>query len=626
MSSPPNNPSPNPSIVVHLVKPTGSSDGLNSALELPTSVGTAKTYTPPDDENETDGLPIITDTDLDLARLLRIHKVPIASSGSGTDGGFWPLKLLHRILSRDRVQRELRIHYKEHTNDELQRLLNKIRPIHNPKQGSVEDNTHCIRIFALLTLCDKAEDIESFINNGHSDDILPVTKQCTCRRPNSVCSCGVCKQNDRQLTEIDRSTREGGFAFVSRVKIHPSSHGFRDVLQENIDRVYLQIKLSHEVFALKTLREENTRNHEEDFRRELAQLKRFNGLVHNHLVTLLATYNFRGKYCFLFPCANCDLDEFWESTEPKFDTETVRWVAKQMAGIMAAIHIIHDPKHLHDKLNPQEKRYGRHGDIKPDNILWFNLGEDKSDRGSLVISDMGLTSFNRDSSRSYIPNKNVLGAPGYRPPECDIEGGTVSRLFDIWTLGCLFLEMLTWLLGGQKLRNEFRKERMTVKYITGHVSDVFFEILKMNKATTEVNVAKVKDAVTKWFITLHQHPLCTRFIHDALDIIEKKMIIVMSADLKRATSAELEIEFKRLYEDLTDADFTDPDPQIRQYESTVGVEAKLKSIAQQTIEESGTQILPYIGSKPRSSMTDYDKLDDRTEKGAHWTRPGGLIE
>ena len=47
--------------------------------------------------------------------------------------------------------------------------------------------------------------------------------------------------------------------------------------------------------------------------------------------------------------------------------------------------------------------------------------------------------------------KAIKIKPGYRPPECDVDGGYINRLFDIWMMGCLFLEMITHLLGGRDL-------------------------------------------------------------------------------------------------------------------------------------------------------------------------------
>ncbi len=214
---------------------------------------------------------------------------------------------------------------------------------------------------------------------------------------------------------------------------------------------------------------------ETKFANEVDMLRRFNGLVHPHLVTLLTTFTHKERFNMLFPWAECDLEAFWEEKNPSPDPQNidfVLWVSNQCRGIMEAVEIIHNPKHL---LN--DKRYGRHGDIKPENVLWYK-SPSEGDKGILVISDLGLASFNREESRSMIPNRSILYTPGYRPPECDLEGGTISRAFDIWTLGCLYLELICWLLGGWEAKDDFQKSRTTT-YIMGTNTDIFFDLRRI---------------------------------------------------------------------------------------------------------------------------------------------------
>jgi serine/threonine protein kinase len=73
--------------------------------------------------------------------------------------------------------------------------------------------------------------------------------------------------------------------------------------------------------------------------------------------------------------------------------------------------------------------------------------------------------------------KVVANTPTYRPPECEIEGSIVSRAFDIWSLGCVFLEFITWYLGGWSYLQTFVRHRKT-KDIYAFNSDPFFEIVK----------------------------------------------------------------------------------------------------------------------------------------------------
>jgi serine/threonine protein kinase len=159
---------------------------------------------------------------------------------------------------------------------------------------------------------------------------------------------------------------------------------------------------------------------------------------------------------------------------------------------MEAVSVIHNPGHL-----TSDKKFGRHGDIKAENILWFkSRPDDPHDRGILVLSDLGLTAINSDKSRSMQPNTGLKMTPAYRPPECDIRGGTISRAFDIWTLGCLYLELVCWLLRGKKGKDDFDEVR-TTPFIFGTRTDVYFDIEERKYTAPNTYVFKVKDVVFK---------------------------------------------------------------------------------------------------------------------------------
>ncbi|KAH8802630.1 kinase-like domain-containing protein [Xylogone sp. PMI_703] len=520
-------------------------------------------------------LPIIDENDeRRLGVLLRHHAV---MGADGSKDGFLPFKLLSQILTRRRILVALEACKVENAQD----YCDLIRPVENSGAQTY------LRTFALLALVDQVSDIGKFIREGVSDQKLPVCRHsmsrgevilCRKDKPDQPLSCfdswkdsdresfeskqlrllvpyfdldpdsrakhhifdnetilPWCKKDDRSHSSSQPSGQEGGYGFVSRIKIDPYSHGFHTVLEK--------IGFKNEFFALKMLHDEDF-NNEQQFRNELEQLKRFNGLVHDHLVTLLTTFTLNKRYYFLFPYADSTLDQYWEKRDPNWDLLTVRWVSKQCSGIMAAIDSIHDPKHLQ---NLTVMKYGRHGDIKPDNILWFQSSKDPN--GILVVSDMGLSSFNRDTSRSNIPNSRIPKVPGYRPPECDVQGGTISRAYDIWTLGCLFLELLTWSLGGWKLVEQFQEKRKSV-YITGALNNIFFTLKKIEGS--DRYVAQVKHQVTKWIDELHNHEHCSQFIHDALDVIKNDMLVVLSKDRKRASSGDLRKKFGNIHSQCMD--------------------------------------------------------------------------
>lgn len=211
----------------------------------------------------------------------------------------------------------------------------------------------------------------------------------------------------------------------------------------------------------------------------------------------------------LFPLADKDLDKYCEDKSPLINAENsenqnfdkVCWLARQIAGMAGALNTIHQPPDGEKDIEP--KTYGRHGDIKLENVLWYKSSEDS--RGILVLSDFGHTSFNTASSRSNVPNKDVSFSPDCRPPECDLEEGVLSQAFDIWTFGCLLLELCCWALGGSENRAEFKTYR-TTRYITGTRTPIFFQFEK--KDDSHSYVFHVKKEVNNVSISMFINPSC----------------------------------------------------------------------------------------------------------------------
>lgn len=224
-------------------------------------------------------------------------------------------------------------------------------------------------------------------------------------------------------------------------------------------------------------------------------LKKFSGNPHPHLISLLATYEQFRAYYLIFPWADGDLSHFWQKERPSplFRMDTVRWVVKQCEGIADGLVRIHkyQTSDLGNLTALHQKQYGRHGDLKPENILWFS--DDSG--GTLKISDFGLSDFNK----SYVTKKGMAWSMSYRPPECDLDDNKVGQSIDIWTLGCLYLEFITWLLGGWKLVEDFAESRTTVDLIWCKIkTDTFFELVEASKSTRPGTIAAmVKPAVTK---------------------------------------------------------------------------------------------------------------------------------
>lgn len=256
----------------------------------------------------------------------------------------------------------------------------------------------------------------------------------------------------------------------------------------------LQLRLKCDGFALKTLKKTNEHADLRLFRNELEQLKRFNAFRHQHLVMLLISFQRGNTYHFVFPYAKCNLSDFWENT-PSQDTKSSRWLARQLSGLTEALSFIHNP--------PWERgKFGRHGDIKAENVLIFEReGREEEGIGGdciMVLSDLGLTDIHGEFSRSNIPTKNLPVTPTYRAPESDFDGDCINRAYDIWTLGCLFMEAMVWHLGGPDWLQKFDEDRRSLdarKMYTPIYFDIMYTSQDEHSKGDRTYTASVKEKV-----------------------------------------------------------------------------------------------------------------------------------
>ena len=125
------------------------------------------------------------------------------------------------------------------------------------------------------------------------------------------------------------------------------------------------------------------------------------------------------------------------------------WVEQQIGGLIGALD------HLHDYFNC------RHGGLKPDNILVFDLN--RKGFGRLAIADFGLTRVHEDGTKDRNEaTTSMSGAQRYEPPEANKchpdHDSPRSRQYDIWSLGRIFLAFIVWLCRGKEGLEEIQYE------------------------------------------------------------------------------------------------------------------------------------------------------------------------
>ncbi|PQE05915.1 kinase domain-containing protein [Rutstroemia sp. NJR-2017a BVV2] len=334
--------------------------------------------------------------------------------------------------------------------------------------------------------------------------------------------------------------KRGAFGKVYPARIHPSHHEF-------------ELNDSRALVAVKELHSPD----EKEFRKELDVLKLLGSRTsegpHDHLIRLLATFKQGNQYHLIFPWAQCNLRKYWvDNANPEFDESTVLWSLDQMAGITDALMLVHNfmPSLPHDveggahltdttKLSAKEgqERFGRHGDIKPENMLWFGPEAiSQHAKGIVKLADFGLGRFHGKDSRSGLSPSGIIASPTYAPPECQLQR-PVSRSYDIWSLGCVLLEFVTWLLKGYSEEDAFSEFRGT-ENINGINDDNFFTIIYPNDRPDAI----IRIKVVEWVDQLYEHERCSQLIHDLLETVMTNLLVVDSSSRISAKNLNVKMQ------------------------------------------------------------------------------------
>lgn len=186
----------------------------------------------------------------------------------------------------------------------------------------------------------------------------------------------------------------------------------------------------------------------EAFNQEKSNLDQLQHIENAHLIQHLVTFERGPRYYVIFPWANGgSLSDFWQSTNFENGTgKLTLWVLRQMLGVTSAIASLH-------AINC------RHGDLKPENILHFR-GKD-AELGTLVIADVGVSRVHRQATKMRQEGTTTRATtPAYEAPETlDDTGGPRRRRYDMWSLGCILLEFIIWILEGNEAIQAFRSAR-----------------------------------------------------------------------------------------------------------------------------------------------------------------------
>lgn len=318
---------------------------------------------------------------------------------------------------------------------------------------------------------------------------------------------------------------------------HKISSGGVTVYQVWLHPAHAPLSISDSPFAFKEIWDKDV------FEREKKNLNLIQGLGNQHLVKLVACLEQEpfGTGWFVFKWASGgNLWEFWEregkirerqgssekeaspsiviswedgvvgDTPQKEELQLTLWFLEQALGLVQAICLLH-------------KKQIRHGDIKPQNILHDTEGGEEHGRGTLVLADVGISKFHEHATGLRASATDTVESTAiYEAPEVLYDhqtGEARSRRYDMWPMGCTFLEFIVWLLYGFEAVETFRKRRIgsRAKYFNPRAA--FFR-----GSTREDSI--IHPEVTKAFDKLAPDPRCGdgTALADFLELIKTDLL------------------------------------------------------------------------------------------------------
>ncbi|KAJ8110297.1 hypothetical protein OPT61_g6826 [Boeremia exigua] len=308
----------------------------------------------------------------------------------------------------------------------------------------------------------------------------------------------------------NRLIGKGAFGSVYKIQIHDEHRSFGGKMDE---------------FAMKVTQQKGTR--------ELAYHKAMADLCHPHLVKCLTSFTFASQYHMIYEKADGNLEEFMQTHKnaSKVHSLSPQYLGQQLAGLCGAVVVIHTQSSSDgggSRLgvpNAKEKSGYLH-DIKPDNLLVF-LYEKRpffrlSDFSCAKVVDF-VASVSGVHKQSW-QSTSKSGTPIYRAPESTTEGKT-SRPYDIWSLGCVFLEVLVWYIEGYEGLLAFRKSRFHFVKPSGIEDEGFYYIDGNSKAHLREQVADRLKAIS---------PHCKGALRTIAELIPR----MMDVDPRKRPTAE----------------------------------------------------------------------------------------
>ncbi|KAK2054557.1 kinase domain-containing protein [Colletotrichum caudatum] len=385
------------------------------------------------------------------------------------DRKYVPIDVLKKLVTKDSVYGELCRNARRQVWGKGSRRRLAERVIKSNARG----------LFVLLVLLDRSLDMEKLLSSGLTDGHLPLVKTEAGFRSESDSGKRFSLPPKWSIQTVDQFL---DYQWRILAPVFGSSGEHRTLqpthplpfpmIEESPEKgsssvvYYAHIRPSHQEFSRtgsyghEVVLKEFLHRNQTDFETERNNLASIRKLGDNkHITQYLETFSQGDRSYIIFPFAKGgDLENFWDkqNTRPR-NSRLALWCLEQMLGLAEGLQVLHE--FLGDDRNC------RHGDLKPGNILHFFT--DGSD-GTLKIADFGISRIHNASTFQRLGRATTTRSttPSYEAPEESFNQAR-SRKYDIWSMGCIFLEFALWLVKSREAVKAFDNARTSEKVRQG---------------------------------------------------------------------------------------------------------------------------------------------------------------
>ncbi|KAI2473462.1 kinase-like domain-containing protein, partial [Annulohypoxylon bovei var. microspora] len=330
-----------------------------------------------------------------------------------------------------------------------------------------------VRLFCILAIMNKLEQIMNFLAHTTLDDRLPIrnVKELQEISPDldhlfltkyqweffpwvfqNNCGHLILPESTILPFILDEPITSGSGGMVSLVTIPAQQHNLSEDRQK-IKVVRKRIKTLGDPGGTMAI-----------FNSERDCLELYRRLSHPNIIRLLSSFTLDGHHNFLFPKYARNLDDFFnEDKSGKFrfnDTFT-----SAVADLASALQTVHEAS-WRSRVKPNfYTRYGYHHDFRPSNILVTD--------STFILADFGLAKFGSEP-----PIMEWDGNVGhYIAPECMDESFEIQKVglsYDVWAFGCFLSEIASYMAKGPSGIETFASKRKTRTYYDERYTNAYF--------------------------------------------------------------------------------------------------------------------------------------------------------